>query len=102
MVRHKTIDINESEEPELRIAEAAFFSRASAELHLIKTITELLDIRSMRIPDVRVELMDKYKNSLLSNKNQDYIRFNIPCNWDETGNKLEDDLIELEKIPVRP
>ena len=103
MVRHKTVDINdESGEPELRIAEAAFFSRASAEFHSIKTITELLDIRNMRVPDIRVDLMDKYKNSLLSNKDQNYICFNIPCNWSEAGEKLEDDLIELERILVRP
>ena len=79
MVRHKTIEIDEgSKETELRIAEAAFFSRKSAEFHIIKTITQLLDIRSMRVPDIRVELMEKYKNVLLTNSNEVYIRLNIP------------------------
>ena len=102
LVRYKTIYPEGEAKPTLQIATSAFFSMQTAELHAYKTAVALMCGGDRLVHgDPRVEILESFKNQLKLD-NEDYRAYDIPCNWTESGEKLEDDTIEIEKIPVRP
>jgi len=102
LVRYKTIYPKDMEEPALQIATSAFFSRQTAELHAYKTAVSLMCGEERLVQDdPRVEMLERFKNQLKLDE-EDYRAYDLPCNWTKSGEKLEDDTIEIEKILVRP
>ena len=102
LVRYKTIYPNGSDVPKLQIATSAFLSRGTADLHAYKTAVSILNGGDrLTRDDPRVQILERFKNQLKLDQD-DFRAYDIPCNWTESGEKLEDDTIEIEKIPVKP
>ncbi len=102
LLRHKTIYPEGEKEPKLQIATSAFFSRQTADLEAYKLVVQLMTYGERLVSkDPRVALIERFKNQLKLDE-EDSRSYTIPCNWTESGEKLEDDTIEIEKILVRP
>ena len=101
LVRYKTIYPEGEDKPTLQIATSAFFSRQTAELHAYKTAVALMSGGERLVrDDPRIEILENFKNQLKLD-DEDYRAYDLPCNWTESGEKLEDDIIEIEKLLVR-
>ena len=102
IVRHKTVYPDDKTKDSMQISEWAFFSKEGAEYHCIKHITGFLVGKDrLEKDDPRIGIDEDFKNQLKLS-DDDYRSYAIPCNWTKDGERLVDDLIEVEKLIVRP
>tara|TARA_Y100000114_G_scaffold157188_1_gene187866 strand:- start:3160 stop:3390 length:231 start_codon:yes stop_codon:yes gene_type:complete len=74
---------------------------AGAELHSIRFIQDFLTGEErLTNDDPRVLLIQDFQNQLKLSS-EDFRSFSIPCNWTRDGERLEDDVLEIEKMIVR-
>ena len=100
IVRHKTFHLDENEELQLRITTSVFRTIEGANESALQTAIALLGFENIYYGKERI-IVRSIEDSLSSDKAAAYKSFNVPCNWDEEGNRLEDDLIEVEKFRVQ-
>ena len=99
--RHKYYFKDEEGTLNLQIASAIFKSEKGVNDFAIDTCMRLLNISEKEPSLDELKIATYIKRMILGKPLLAYKRIDVPCNFDEQGIQLEDDIVEIEKMELR-